>query len=66
LELKLDKYKGPITRSKRKKLCLIESGKHIPEIFSEMVGRNEQPGEEPRGEPHEERQGGGGCGGRNQ
>jgi hypothetical protein len=31
----------------------------------DMVGRNEQPREEPKREPHEERQGGGGGGLRN-
>jgi hypothetical protein len=62
LELKLDKYKGPITKIKSKKLCILGSGKHIPEISPKLAGRNE----EPRREPHEERQGGGGGGGRNQ
>jgi hypothetical protein len=64
--LKLYEYKGPITRSKSKQLCILSSGKHIPEISSDMTGRNEQPREEPQREPHEERQGGGGGGGRNQ
>jgi len=62
----LDKYKGPITRSKRKQLCILRSGKYIPKTSLEIVGRNEQPREEPRREPHEERQEGGGGGGRNQ
>jgi hypothetical protein len=41
--LKLDKYKGPITRSKSKKLCILRSGKHIPETSPNMAERNEQP-----------------------
>jgi hypothetical protein len=32
LGLKLHEYKGPITRSKSKQLCIPGSGKHIPEI----------------------------------
>jgi hypothetical protein len=40
-KLKLEKYKGPITRSKRKKLLIRGSKKHIPEIPPDMEGRNE-------------------------
>jgi hypothetical protein len=64
--LNLDEYKGPITKSKRKKLCILISGKHIPETSPDMVERNKQLQEEPRRETHEERQGGVGGGGRNQ
>jgi hypothetical protein len=60
--LKLNEYNRPITRSKRKQLYILRSGKHIPKISLDMTGRNEQPQEE----PHEERQGGGGGGARNQ
>jgi hypothetical protein len=42
----MDGYKGPITRSKRKKICILRSGKHIPEISPDMEGGNEQPREE--------------------
>jgi hypothetical protein len=58
----LDEYKGPITRSKRKKLCILRSENHIPGTSPDMAERNEQP----REEPHEERQGGGRGVARNQ
>jgi hypothetical protein len=53
--LKLDEYKGPITESKNKQLCILRSRNHIPGTSLDMVEINEQP----REEPHEERQGGG-------
>jgi hypothetical protein len=53
--LKLDEYKGPNTRSKRKKFFSSGSEKPIPGISLDMVAIDEQP----RDENHEERQGGG-------
>jgi hypothetical protein len=60
--LKLDKYKGPITRSKSKQLHTSESEKHIldeKEKLLDMAERNEERHEEPHEErceePHEER-----------
>jgi len=60
--LKLDKYKGPITRSKIKKIFVLRSGNIICGIFPDMEKRNEQP----RDENHEEIQGGGRDATRNQ
>jgi len=60
--LKLDEYKGPITRSNRKKICILTSGIHVPRTSMEMSKINEQPKEE----PYEERQGGGRGVARNQ
>jgi hypothetical protein len=53
--LKLDEYKGPITRSKSKQLFILRSEKHIPGTSPDMAEINEQP----RDEHHEDRQGGG-------
>jgi hypothetical protein len=52
--LKLDEYKGPITRSKSKKLSVLRSEKYDPKTSSKMEVIDEQP----RKENHEERQGG--------
>jgi hypothetical protein len=54
--LKLDKYKGPITRIKYKQLFIVKSERFRPKISPDMVERNEQP----QNEHHEERQGQGG------
>jgi hypothetical protein len=62
LGLKLDKYKGPITRSKIKQLFVLRSENHIHGISLDMAERNEQL----REETHEERQGGGRDVARNQ
>jgi hypothetical protein len=40
--LKLDEYKGPITRSKSKQLFILRSENHIPGISLDMAERNEQ------------------------
>jgi hypothetical protein len=60
--LKLNEYKGPIARSKRKKLFILKSEKPILGISSDMEKRNEQP----RDKNHEERQGVGRDAARNQ
>jgi hypothetical protein len=60
--LKLDEYKGPITRSKRKQIFILRSENNIPRISLDMTERNEQP----RDVHHEERQGGGRDAARNQ
>jgi hypothetical protein len=62
LGLKLDKYKGPINKIKRKKLSIIESENSSPEVFPDMAERNKQPWNE----HHEERQGDGRDVARNQ
>jgi hypothetical protein len=48
-------YKEPITISKIKQLFIFRSENPIPGISLDMAARDEQP----RGEHHEERQGGG-------
>jgi hypothetical protein len=60
--LKLDEYKGPITKSKSKQLSVLRSEKSTLEVSSDMVARDEQP----RDEHHEERQGGERYSARNQ
>jgi hypothetical protein len=53
--LKLDEYKGPITRSKSQQIFVIGSENNIHGISMDMEKINEQP----QDEHHEERQGGG-------
>jgi hypothetical protein len=60
--LKLEEYKGPITRRKIKKLFILRSENHVPGISPDMEERNEQP----RDNLREERQGGGRDAKRNQ
>jgi hypothetical protein len=60
--LKLEKYKGPITRSKIKQLFVLRSEKSISGIYLDMAERNKQP----RDKHHEERQGGGRDAARNE
>jgi hypothetical protein len=47
----MDEYKGPITRSKRKKLFVLRSENPIPTIPPDMEEKDEQPLDE----HHEER-----------
>jgi hypothetical protein len=60
--LKLDEYKGPIIRSKSKKISILRSEKSILKVSPHMEVRDEQP----QDEHHEERQGGGRYSTRNQ